>query len=329
MSHIKTAAPALLAWLVGCVLPFAATCATAATERSVQDCPDCPGMRNVPGGTFLIGSPDDEPGRHKNEGPQRTLSIHALAVSATEITVGQFAAFVDATKRTTPAGCDTHGDGADGNWDFAPAASWRSPGFAQTAEHPVVCITWQDARDYAAWLASRTGRPYRLLYEAEWEYAARAGTTSAFYWGRAEEDSCAYANGGDRSLLQALHAWANAIAQAKKEGEPGAHIIPCSDGAGFTRPVGQGRANAFALYDMSGNAWEWVEDCYTQGAYDHLSPDGRPASNDACTAHRTRGGSWDDYGIDLRSARRTSPLPLASRRNDTGFRVAYDQQPAP
>jgi formylglycine-generating enzyme required for sulfatase activity len=285
---------------------------------------DSPRMRNVPGGTFLIGSPDDEPGRHKNEGPQRQLSIHAFAVSETEVTVGQFAAFVKATKRAMPTGCDTHGDGADGNWDRAPSASWRSPGFAQGPHHPVVCITWQDARDYAAWLATRTGHPYRLLYEAEWEYAARAGTTTAFYWGTAEEESCAYANGGDRSLLQALPAWAKAIAQAQKEGEAGAHIIECADGAGFTRPVGQLRANAFGLHDMTGNAWEWVEDCFAAGAYDQLSAAGRPASSDGCSTHRARGGSWDDYGIDLRSARRTSALPTDARRNDTGFRVAYE-----
>lgn len=323
MSHPWTAPLVRAALLVATGLAASPVFAAPAPAPGRRDCRDCPRMRVLGGGTFVIGSPDDEPGRHRNEGPQRTLSIAAVAVGETEVTVGQFAAFVKATARRMPAGCDTHGDGKDGNWDRSPSASWRSPGFAQTDEHPVVCITWQDAHDYAAWLAARTGKPYRLPYEAEWEYAVRAGTTTAFYWGTAETQSCAYANGGDRSLLQALPAWAEALAQAQKDGEAGAHIIECTDGAGFTRPVAQLRANAFGLHDMTGNAWELVEDCYTTGAYEALSPDGRPAATDACNAHRARGGSWDDYGIDLRSARRTSPLPLDSRRNDTGFRVAY------
>jgi formylglycine-generating enzyme required for sulfatase activity len=294
--------------------------------RRIKDCADCPAMVVVPGGRFTIGSPETEPGRHKNEGPQRALDIATLAVSETEITRRQFSAFVRATRRTVAPGCDTHGDGADGNWDATPAASWMSPGFPQGDDHPVVCVTWQDAADYAAWLAARTGRPYRLLREAEWEYAARGGTTGAFYWGADEDAACPYANGGDRSLLRTLPAWSRAIAQAVRDREPGARILECDDGAGFTRAVGGLRANAFGLHDMTGNVWEWVEDCFQPGAYAHLAADGRPAGHGAdgaaCERHRARGGSWDDYPIDLRSARRTVGLQLDARRNDTGFRVA-------
>ncbi len=294
--------------------------------KRIKDCADCPSMVVVPGGRFLIGSPASEPGRHKVEGPQRTLDIAPLAVSETEITRKQFAAFVRATRRTLPPGCDTHGDGTDGNWDSIPTASWSNPGFAQADSHPVVCVTWQDASDYAAWIASRTGQPYRLLREAEWEYAARGGTITAFYWGNQEDAACRYANGGDRSLTRALPTWSIAIAKAQQEREMGARILKCDDGAGFTSAVGQFRPNAFGLRDMTGNVWEWVADCHEPGGYERLSADGRLPAADTCEKHRARGGSWDDYPIDLRSARRTSGLKLSSRRNDTGFRIARDIQ---
>ena len=295
--------------------------------KRIKECADCPSMVVVPGGRFVIGSPDSEPGRHKNEGPRRTLDIQTLAVSQTEITRAQFRAFLRSTGRSLAPGCDTHGDGTDGNWDSVASASWTRPGFSQGEDHPVVCVTWQDAHDYAAWIATRTHQPYRLLGEAEWEYAARGGTTSAFYWGDAEDGACAYANGGDRSLLRALPAWSQAIASAQQNREPGARILECDDGAGFTRRVGQLRANAFGLFDMTGNVWEWVEDCYQDGSYEHLSANGRPPETATCEKHRARGGSWDDYPIDLRSARRTSALDQSVRRNDTGFRIARDVKP--
>ena len=187
--------------------------------RTFRDCSECPAMVALPGGGLLIGSPESEPGRHGNEGPQRQLQIEAFAVSETEITRRQFRTFLDATHRQVEPGCDTHGDGTDGNWDHMPSASWSDPGFSQTDNHPVVCVTWQDARDYAAWVATRTGQPYRLLTEAEWEYAARAGTAGAFYWGDDEDAACRYANGGDRSLPRALPTWSIAIARAQREGE--------------------------------------------------------------------------------------------------------------
>jgi formylglycine-generating enzyme required for sulfatase activity len=290
----------------------------------IRDCPDCPVMIVVPGGEFLIGSPPAEPGRHANEGPQRRLDIGTLAVSETEITKKQFQTYLRATNRHVASGCDTHGDGKDGNWDFVPDASWTNPGFRQRDDHPVVCVSWQDAHDYASWIAARTGQPYRLLSEAEWEYAARAGSTTAFYWGAGEDDACRFANGGDRSLVRELPAWSDAISTAQREGEPGARLLECDDGAGFTNPVGRLRPNAFGLRDMSGNVWEWIEDCYSAGPYDqHPTTGGLPDAT-TCDKHRARGGSWDDYPIDLRSARRTAALPLAARRNDTGFRIARD-----
>jgi formylglycine-generating enzyme required for sulfatase activity len=290
----------------------------------IHDCPDCPLMVVIPGGDFLIGSPDSEPGRHNNEGPQRRFHIKTLAVSETEITRKQFESYLRATRKHPASGCDTHGDGKDGNWDFVPDASWMNPGFPQRDNHPVVCVSWQDAHDYARWIAARTGQPYRLLTEAEWEHAARAGSTTAFYWGAEEDAACRYANGGDRSLLRDLPAWSAAISTAQREGEPGARLLECDDGAGFTSAVGRLRPNAFGLKDMSGNVWEWVEDCYVGGTYDRHTEEGGLPDLPSCERHRARGGSWDDYPIDLRSARRTAGLPLPARRNDTGFRIARD-----
>ncbi|MEO7757729.1 MAG: formylglycine-generating enzyme family protein [Dokdonella sp.] len=315
-------------WFLVAIAGFLTSQAEAAPAlRRIKGCADCPSMVIVPGGHFLIGSPDTEPGRHKNEGPQRNLQIESVAISETEITRKQFSAFVRATRRHIEPGCDTQGDGTDGNWDRVPSASWLEPGFTQTDDHPVVCVTWQDAHDYAAWVASRSHQRYRLLGEAEWEYAARAGTSSAFFWGDEEDAACSYANGGDRSLLRALPAWSTAISKAQHDRELGARILECDDGAGFTRAAGQLRANPFGLRDMTGNVWEWVEDCYESGSYEHLSADGQPPGKGDCKQHRARGGSWDDYPIDLRSARRTSGLDPSARRNDTGFRIARDVKP--
>lgn len=304
---MKIAVPALAGLIA--LVPVAAARGDAA-PRTFQDCPACPRMVALPGGFAVLGSPTDEPERHKRERLRHVAKVAPFTISATEVTRGQFRAFVDATGRRMPSGCDTHGDGKDTTSDHDPGASWQDPRFAQTDDHPVVCVDWQDAADYAAWLARETGRAYRLPDDVEWEYAARAGAASAYFWGDDAGKGCGHMNGGDDSLARALPPWRDAVRRDLEAGYAGARLVPCDDGNAFTAPVASYAPNAFGLYDVAGNAWEWVATCTDPGS----GPDG------ACAKRAVHGGSWDDWPMDLRLADRHR-VPPSTRRNDTGFRV--------
>jgi len=305
-------------WLLGVWLLFASSVPAAET---FQDCPDCPRMAVIRGGTFTMGSPENEPERLKFEGPQRQVKVASFAIGETEVTRGQYAVFVKETRRPPPAhGCFTFGFSSILDEQVMdPQASWRNPGFEQTDEHPVICISWQDAKDYAAWLSRKKGRAYRLPSEAEWEYAARAGSTSIFPWGSDENQACRYANGGDPSYLRALPKIRDLTEALLRAGDAAARFVQCDDGSPFTAAIRQHQPNSFGLYDMIGNAWEYVEDCW----YESLPESGLAHVEASCESHRARGGSWDDYPRELRSARRArvkTDLP----RNDDGFRLARD-----
>lgn len=264
-------------------------------------------MVALAGGRFVIGSPPGEPKRHRNEGPQRALELAAFAIAQTEVTVAQYARFIADTHHAMEGDCMTEGDVLDGKAKLDPRASWRDPTFPQTAEHPVVCVSWQDAADYAAWLSRTSGHDYRLPSEAEWEYAARGGTATAYFWGDQRDLGCGHANGADQSLQRVMPPSWPAVYGA------------CDDGALFTAPVGHYRPNGFGLYDMIGNAWEWVADCYVP-SYDSLSGDGAPRTAEGCEARIDRGGSWNDDPEDLRSASRHH-IPPETREYNLGFRV--------
>ena len=268
-----------------------------------RDCPDCPRMVRVPGGTFRMG--DDSPFAKPHEKPVHAVTLPAFAVGEFEVTRGEFAAFVAATGYASSPGCTNDRD-LDGRWGFDPTASWRDPGYAQTDREPVVCVAWADASAYAAWLAGRTGRPYRLLSEAEFEYAMRAGTTTEYWWGDHADDLCPYANGGDLAAQKQFPMW------------PAAN---CNDGHVFTAPVGSYRPNAFGLYDMAGNAWEWTQDCY-EPSYDLQPRDGSGYTGGSCGHRALRGGSWGWGTPDLRSAQRNGLLAPTIKGADIGFRVA-------
>lgn len=286
------------------------------------DCRDCPPMVALQGGTFLLGSPPTEPARRNSEGPQKSVTVPPFAIGETEVTVRQYAAFVKATNRPDGPGCFVHGDGEDDVSKLSATHSWRNPRFAQTPDHPVVCVALTDAQAYAAWLSQKTGRRYRLPSEAEWEFAARGGTTTPWFWGTSGDD-CAHMNGGDETLAKGFPAWMGVVQAALKGGEAGSRLVACEDGAVFTGPVGRYKPNPFGLKDITGNAWEWTLDCY-QPSYADTPADGRPYTGGECKEHRTRGGSWDDYPDDLRIAVRKR-LPPDVRRSDVGFRLVREK----
>jgi formylglycine-generating enzyme required for sulfatase activity len=269
-----------------------------------RDCPDvCPVMVRVPAGTFQMG--DASAAAPHDQHPVRAITLRAFAVGKFEVTHGEYAAFVDASGYKPTAGCMTDRRGGRG-WGFDPEASWLDPGYAYTDRHPAVCLNWADANAYVAWLSSKTGKAYRLLSEAEWEYADRAGTTTRFWWGDKAEDMCANTNGGDLAMQRHFTSWPP---------------VNCDDGYVFTAPAGSFRANAFGLYDMAGNVWEWTADCYAP--YGVQPTDGRAYPGGDCGNRVLRGGSWGWGVVDLLSAQRNA-LPPAIKGGDAGLRVARD-----
>lgn len=272
-------------------LPAASGPAPARGEpgRAFRDCSDCPLMRVIPSGSFVMGSPPGEAGRQPEEGPQHAVTIaRPFALAAYDVTRAEFARFA----------ADT------GYRPEQPRCDWRDPKargqpLNQSPNDPVVCVSWDDARAYAAWLSRKSGKAYRLPSEAEWEYAARAGTVSARPWG--EAPSREFANYGAETCCGPLAAGRDRWAT--------------------TSPVGAFPPNRFGLYDMLGNVWQRTEDC----AHDDYR--GAPADGSAwttggdCSRRMVRGGGWFHPPDLLRSAARAAD-PKDFRVNDIGFRVA-------
>jgi formylglycine-generating enzyme required for sulfatase activity/serine/threonine protein kinase len=283
--------------------------------RVSRDCPDCPEMVSIPVGSFLMGAAPAEEEREKVPERSRNVASPLRSVRVTkpfslgryEVTRAQYAAFVTATGHAVGAGCEAFGE--DGKWSEKPGLNWRTPGFEQTDNDPVVCVSWNDSKAYVAWLSKLTGKPYRLPSEAEWEYAARALTTTSRYWGNDRTPTCYFANVADRTVAQKLKAAFNADA-----------IFQCSDNYVQTAPVGRFQANQFGLYDMLGNVWEWVEDCR------NTSYQGAPWTQEAwttgqCGSRGRRGGGWTTSHSFLRSAARSWD-PVNAHSTSIGFRVA-------
>ncbi len=258
-----------------------ATVATAADQlannartpgTSFKDCDVCPEMVVVPAGTFQMGtSPSYEGFRNDNEAPVHQVTIpRAFAVGKYEVTFAEWDACV------AGGGCEGYRPD-DRGWG--------------RGSRPVIKVSWQDANAYAAWLSRKTGKAYRLLSEAEWEYAARAGTTTARHWGdeigvgRANCDGC-----GSR--------WDNEE----------------------TAPVGSFQANAFGLHDMLGNVFEWVADCWN-GSYAGAPSDGSAWTSGDCDERVRRGGTWTLGPVFLRAGHRGRSEPDI-RPSFFGFRVA-------
>jgi formylglycine-generating enzyme required for sulfatase activity len=276
-----------------------------ATGSLFRDCVQCPEMLVISPGSFVMGSPVTEAGRFEDEGPAHTVTlVHPFAVSRTPITRAEYEIFVRTTERSDPTRCASMS--AEGRWVSTSGLSWHNPGFDQTAEHPVVCVSWEDARAYAQWLSQRTGRTYRLLSEAEYEYIARAGSTTTFAWGASDQDMCAHANGFDASARSEHPDWPTAA---------------CDDSYVYTAPVRGFPANAFGVYGAVGNVFQWTEDCFAEGGYAGAPTDGSARTVERCELRVIRGGSWLNTSRGLRAAMRDRDRQ-GDRYTNVGFRVA-------
>ncbi len=273
--------------------------------ETFNDCRDCPDMVVIPAGSNQMGSTADERRREgvlklfaDREEPRHLVTIaKPFAMSKYEVTRGLYAQFAKETHLSDAEGCAVYDPKTD-KWPIQAGFSWHHPGFPQTDKHPAVCISWTDAHAFAAWFAQKTGKPYRLPSEAEWEYAARGGTDTARYWGDAAEPACEKTNIMSRGTLQKLGwpaSWNNELL--------------CSGDHAFTQPVGSYDANPFGLYDMIGNVWEWVADCYHEN-YIGAPADGSAWDEPNCKTRLPRGGAFHSSPWLARAATRGKSDPV-------------------
>jgi len=263
----------------------------------------------ISAGKFTMGSPETEKDRGKDEVQHEVTISKPFYMGVTHVTVDQFAAFVKDSGYKT----DAEKDG----WSFGfeikdgtiaakkmDGCSWRNPSFDQKGDHPVVQVSWNDAKAFCDWLSKKSGKTVQLPTESQWEYACRAGTKTAYPWGDDPDKGKGWANCADQSLKKKI---------------PNETIITYffrwDDGFVLTSPVGSFKANAFGLYDMIGNAWEWCSDRY--GDYDKGAGTG--------AGFVLRGGCWDGNPQGCRSARRGVGTP-GRRCFDFGFRVSVDSK---
>jgi len=309
----------LLAVLILATIAFAQDTKNVASANApgavFRDCPECPEMVVIPDGSFTMGSSASEETwaathgwdaeQHKiplrdfalavaDEAPQHKVSLRCFALGKYDVTRREYAAFVSETGYRSDGGCYDNGGPPSPK---RAGASWKNPGFKQTDNDPVICVSWNDAEAYVSLLnrklqpsgsASGDG-PYRLPTESEWEYAARAGATTRFWW-------------GDDESAAAAHAW-------YKE-----------NSGGQTHAVGLKPANRFGLYDMAGNVWQWTQDCYAE-SYAAAPNNGTAAEMGNQCLRVDRGGSWHYATWLLRSATRERN-PADRRDKVMGFRVA-------
>lgn len=230
-----------------------------AAKGAKRDCESCPIMATLPEGAFVMGSPEGEAGRNAYEGPQHEVKVKRFRIGVHEVKAGEWAACV------ADGACPAKRDLGDPNL-------------------PALGVSWREAKGYAIWLSKKTGKSYRLPTEAEWEYAARAGTVTAYWWGDAFD--------------------------------------PGKVARGSVKPVGSFPPNAFGLHDMQSNAREWVEDCYVNN-FTQTPRDGSAATNGDCSLRVIRGGYWSSSPADARIANR-SRISQTGQPTYMGVRVAAD-----
>jgi sulfatase modifying factor 1 len=264
----------------------------------------------IPAGKFMMGSPATEKDRDKDEVQHEVTISKPFHMGITPVTVDQFAAFVKDSGYKTDvekAGWSLGVEIKDGTLmpKKADGCSWRNPSFDQKGDHPVVQVSWDDARAFCDWLSKKSGKTVVLPTESQWEYACRAGSKTAYLWGDNPDDGKGWANCADQSLKKKLP---NAPAAWT--------FFSWDDGFVFTSPVANFKANAFGLYDMTGNVWQWCGDGYGDYPGGAVTDPVGPAPG---PFRVQRGGSWIDTPGYCRSAGRSSGAPL--NRDGHGFRV--------
>ncbi len=256
---------------------------TGGALESFRDCKDSPIMIELPAGRFQMGDAIGVGSAY--ESPVHEVRLAAFALARFETTREQWLA------------CERAG----------ACKAARSDGSSLTAA-PIENVTWEQVQDYVAWLSQRSGQRYRLPSEAEWEYAARAGTVTQYTWGNSLDGVCAHANGFDRS--------------GHRENPQWYWQSDCDDGHAKAAPVGRFPPNAWGLHDMLGNVWEWVGDCW-HSDYTNAPADGRAWTDANCRKRVNRGGGWGNPATTLRVTNRDGDPPNA-RSEGLGFRVARD-----
>lgn len=295
-------------------------------KSKFKDCSDsfCPEMTVIPSGSFFMGGNINEqeqqnvPSQSRPyELPQHLVQIEKpFAMSTYETTIAEFQAFQKETGWEVE-GCrnwETR-DGVFNMW-YRDDLNPNNSGMNQTLQDPVVCVRREDGREFAKWLSKKTGQTYRLPTEVEWEYAARAGTTTAYYWGDDLnlDQACKYANVLDPTTAVALPQTS------------GWNLFNCTDGYAFTSPVGKFLPNNFGLYDMSANAREWVDDCWHSNYESAPSVNRRwgEENNGQCNFPVLRGGAWIYNTYNVRTAYRNAYVTSQARSIMWGFRLVRE-----
>ena len=285
---LKTLPALAFAAVVASLLPGVAQASEPAQPGKVfKDCKDCPEMVVLPTGTFTMGTPDNEVGREPDEGPLHPVTFaKPLAISRFQVLVGEWDAYLRDTGYVMPDG------------DTRPGRECKAgvPRYERTAKHPAVCMDFPEANAYVEWLSKKSGKTYRLVSESLREYAARAGSSGPFPF--------PFDEGKEYSI--AKHA----------------NTYGAADGYNFTAPAGSFPANAFGVYDMHGNIYEWTADCYNEN-YLGAPSDGSAWLTGDCKVRRIRGNDWGEAPVFSRSGNRNATY-TDTRGDWIGFRVARD-----
>ncbi|MES2674192.1 MAG: formylglycine-generating enzyme family protein [Pseudomonadota bacterium] len=264
-------------------------------------------MMTIPAGEFLMGSDD-----HERSKPVHKVKVKTFNLGKYEVTNKEFRQFIDDTHYPVTETCIQM---KDKNWFSELPRNWENHTLRGSEFEPVVCIGWKAMQAYTDWLAQKTGKKYRLPSEAEWEYAARAGSSTKYAFGDDETQACRYANIGDRAQEAAFKRDYDGLDSKSHTG-----VADCDDSAGYASIVGMYKPNAFGIYDTLGNVVELLQDC-AHDNYLGAPNDGSAWIDGECKAHSMRPTSWHWQGMGIASR---GKLPDDFYGALEGFRVAED-----